>query len=474
MKDKLFSDFPVTTKQDWINQAIQELKGKDFEKTLVTKTREGFSLDPFYTSEDFKSHEWTKKYQNQVNPKPEIPGISPRVWSNVVRIDVVDEKSANIEILEVLQHGADGLLLVLEGNENMDVLLQNVLPQYIQLFLCPKKNPDQALSAFFDWANDNGFEKKEIHGGLLWDGFAQALNASNDKESILDIVENLLELGLPFTRFKVFSLNSAIYHDAGGSAVQEMAFCISAFIELMDGLTERGRNPQEIFEKLLVECSVGSDYFMEIAKVRTLRVLIHQLAALYQVNLAPESIFIFANTSFWTKTTQDVQSNILRNTTEAMAAILGGSNALHVLAHDVALGAPNEFSKRMARNVSSILKEESYLDKVLDPVSGSYYLASLMSSLFYKAKDKIELLEQKGGWWMAYQNLTLQKEIKATRSERMLALVTKEETKIGVNKYVNREDSDAVPGIKRMPEDENQLKSTRQSLLAEKTNQNQG
>jgi len=473
MKDKLFSDFPATTKQDWINQAIQELKGKDFDKTLVTKTRDGFALAPFYTPEDFKAFEWTKTYQNQVNPKPEIPGISPRVWSNVVRIAVEDEKSANLEILEVLQHGADGLQLVLEGNENMDILLRNVLPQYIQLFLCPKNDPVQVLTVFFDWVKKKGFENDEIQGGLLWDGFAQTLEALDEKENIIDTIEKLLDHGLPFPKFKIFSMNAAVYHDAGATAVQELAFCLSAFIELMDGLTERGRNPREIFEKLLVECSVGSDYFMEIAKVRTLRVLIHQLAELYQVNLAPESIFIFANTSFWTKTRQDVHSNILRNTTEAMAAILGGANALHVLEHDVALGASNEFSKRMARNVSSILKEESYLDKVLDPVTGSYYLAFLMDSLFNAVKDKISLLEQNGGWWLAYQNSAIQKEIKATRDERMLALTTKGETKIGVNKYVNQDDEKVAILTQWKPEENMQLKSARQSILAETTNQSQ-
>lgn len=474
MKDNLFSDFLDTTKQDWINQAILELRGKDFDNTLVTRTREGFSLAPFYSLEDFKAHEWTKKYQNQVNPKPEIPGIAPRVWSNVVRIDVKNDHAANQEIMEVLQHGADGLLLVLEGYENMEILLRNVMPQYIQVFLRPKTNPVQSLATFFDWVNENGFEKKEIHGGLLWDGFAQNLEVPSEKQSILDDAENLLELGLPFPSFKVFSLNSAIYHDAGATAVQELAFGVASWIELMDGLTERGRSTQEIFEKMLVESAVGSDYFMEIAKVRTLRILIHQLAGLYQVNLAPESIFIFANTSYWTKTALDVHSNILRNTTEAMSAILGGANALHVLGHDVALGAPNEFSKRMARNISSILKEESYLDKVLDPVTGSYYLASLMSSLFYAVKDKIDFLEQKGGWWKASQNSSLQEEIKTTRTERMLAVKNKSETKIGVNKYVNREDSDASIQQKWITEGNNQLKPARQSVLAENPNQNQG
>jgi methylmalonyl-CoA mutase len=115
----------------------------------------------------------------------------------------------------------------------------------------------------------------------------------------------------------------------------------------------------------------------------------HRLIALYQIEIPAEDLFLFVQTSYWTKTMIDIDTDMVRNTTEAMAAIIGGANALYVIPHDIAVGIPGQMSKRMARNVSNILKEESYLDKVLDPVAGSYFIENMIAVLFQKVKDSI-------------------------------------------------------------------------------------
>src|SRR5690606_31591717 len=140
----------------------------------------------------------------------------------------------------------------------------------------------------------------------------------------------------------------------------------------------RGCDKEEVFRDLFLLTAVGSNYFMEIAKLKTFRVIGTQLALLYKVDLAPRDLHLFAESSYWSKCKTEPYNNLLRNTTEAMSAIIGGCNALIIEPHDKYSQSPQGFSKRMARNISSILKEECYFDKVIDPAAGSYYIENLV------------------------------------------------------------------------------------------------
>ncbi|WP_373492935.1 methylmalonyl-CoA mutase family protein [Aquiflexum sp.] len=433
MKDNLFEGFPRASKEDWMRQVTKDLRGKDFEETLVTKTSDGLKIAPFYTAEDVS---WKGFSVGTIVPNPSIPGLSPRYWSNVFEVEGADVKASNKELLLALQNGADALLLPLEGDEDLDLLLQEVMPKYIQIFIVPKNDPIGALHHFLNWIKRNGFDPNELQGGLLWDGFANTLIEKEDKENIIETAASLLGEAEELGQFKVFTIDSAIFHNAGASPVQELSYSLAAYIELVDGLTQRGISSKKIFEKTMLKTAVGSDYFMEMAKIKTFRILYHQLAKLYQITIPMENIFIISSTSFWTMSKMDVYTNMLRNTTEAMAAILGGCNALHVLPHDALLGKSDSFSRRMARNISNILKEESYLDKVLDPTAGSFYLENLISDLFEMVQSKLIEIEQLGGWWKLYQIGSIQNAVKAKRNQKMDALKNGKTVKIGVNKFI--------------------------------------
>jgi len=171
-------------------------------------------------------------------------------------------------------------------------------------------------------------------------------------------------------------------------------------------------------------------------------------------------------TSFWTKTLSDPDTDMVRNTTEAMAGIIGGANALYVLPHDIGGGNPSPLSKRMARNVSNILKEESYLDKVLDPVAGTFYIENLIISIFQKVKESLNNIERKGGWWPCYESGFIQKEVKALRNLKMECVSEGKRTKTGVNKYTIRKET---TNQKRtvIEEEDWALLPCRESMLAE-------
>ncbi|WP_373523499.1 methylmalonyl-CoA mutase family protein [Aquiflexum sp.] len=467
MKDNLFEEFPNISKEEWMQQVIKDLKGKDFENTLVTVTTDGLRIAPFYTAEDIRTIEGKSNFCSSILPNSSIPGFSPRYWSNVFQVKKGDEKVANKEILLALQNGADGLILSLFGDENLDQLLNEVLPQYIQIFIVPGKDPIVSIQHFLNWVKRNVFDPNEVQGGLLWDGFANTLLEKESKDRVIEIATALLKIGEEFGQFKVFSIDSAIYHNAGASPVQELSYSLSAFIEMVDGLTQNGISAEKIFKKTLLKTAVGSDYFLEMAKIKTFRILYHQLARLYQITIPMENIFIFSSTSFWTKSKLDIHSNMLRSTTEAMAAILGGCNALHILPHDAVLGHSDSFSKRLARNISNILKEEAYLDKVLDPLAGSFYLESLTGDLFTAVQSKLIDIEDSGGWWQLYQDRSIQKTVNAMNDQRIQAFQNGGKVKIGVNKFTDPNESLELINEKIAAKDW-QLLPARESEIIEK------
>ncbi|MEX2594744.1 MAG: methylmalonyl-CoA mutase family protein [Anditalea sp.] len=468
MKDKKFQDFSPVDKQTWIDQAIKDLKGEDFEQRLITKSMEDFSIFPFYTAEDAEAINWVKEYENQVNPPSGIPGMPPRIWANAVKVGGESEEASHEEIRFVLESGADGLIVELSGKEDLDEVFKDVLLQYIQIWIKPVGDPSKGLLAFFEWVDRQSIDHPHLNGGVLWDGLVQGFDQPIQLKEQLDKVLFLHELSKPYPHFKSICLDTATYHNAGATAVQEIGYGMAALVELMDGLTEKGAKPDAVFQDLFLFTAVGSNYFMEIAKLKTFRMAMHQLSSLYQVALKPEDLQIFTRSSVWSKSRMGLSNNLLRNTTEAMSAILGGCNTLFVEPHDKCFKSPDAFSKRMARNISNILKEECYFDKVIDPAAGSYYVENLIHSLQEHSFQLLESLEDEGGWWQAYQKNKIQETIKAVRRKKFDLLANGENLMVGVNQYVDFREEKAY-AREDYPEEAYQLKPFSQSFPVERT-----
>lgn len=467
MNNNLFGEFQQVTKDDWVRQAIKDLKGKDFEKELVSKTLDGIQVQPFYAKEDLEGLDLVKSYQNQINPKSHVPGLPPRNWSNVFSVKVKDEKSDNSEILDALQNGSDALLLYLAGDENLDELLKGVGLEYIQIFLQPVRDALKVAKSFVQWLVKNNHLPDGIHGGLLFDFYAELLVKKRAFNGIVSDAKSLMGILKPYPGFKAFSINYAHYHNAGASAVQELSFGTGAYIDLLDALTESGISVHELFENTILHTAVGSSYFEEVSKLRAMRIIFHQLGLLYGVNIQPEEIVIFSETSSWSKSPFDVNTNMLRNTTEAMSAILGGTSALLVRPHDEVNGQENSFSKRMARNISNIIREESYLDKVIDPVAGSYYLESLTFEILKMVKMKLEEIEVKGGWSEMYLSNSIQQEVKAIRKSRQESILEGTKVKIGSNKYRLKEEESTTFASEVSADQDWMLLASRETFLLE-------
>jgi methylmalonyl-CoA mutase len=256
-------------------------------------------------------------------------------------------------------------------------------------------------------------------------------------ENSLANLAHAIQITADFPDFYALTVNSHHFHEAGASTVQELAFLIAVFIEYADQLTERGVAVADIFNSTEFSVSINSNYFMEMAKCRALRVLIAKLAEAYQVSSTQVSIH--AQTASWNKSTKDAYNTMIRTTIEAMAAVLGGCNAITVLPLDES--NEDNLARRIGRNVSAILKEESYLNKVTDMAAGSYYIENLTYMLARQAWTLFLAVEAKGGFTKAYQSGFIPEEISRVRVQREAALQNGNQVIIGMNKYVIAEEN---------------------------------
>ncbi len=206
----------------------------------------------------------------------------------------------------------------------------------------------------------------------------------------------------------------------------------------MTQLTERGLSINEIAPRLKFNFAVGSNYFLEIAKIRAARLLWAQIVHAYGPCCDSKTkMYIHSTTSNWNKTIYDAHVNMLRTTTESMSSIIGGSDSLTVNPFNSVYEQSTDFSERIARNQQLLLKEESYLDKVVDPAAGSYYIENLTSSIAEETWKLFLKIQEKGGFLEAFKSGFIQNRIKETAQKRDMDIATRKEVILGTNQYPN-------------------------------------
>jgi methylmalonyl-CoA mutase len=250
--------------------------------------------------------------------------------------------------------------------------------------------------------------------------------------------KNIIEKAAGLPRFRTLAVSGYIFHNAGSTIVQELAFALSMGNEYLSKLTGLGMSIDDVAKRMKFTFAISSNYFMEIAKFRAARMLWANIVNAYgaQTNCA-RKMRVCAITSQWNQTIYDPYVNMLRGTTEAMSAALAGVDSLEVTPFDMAFQKPAEFSDRIARNVQSLLKEESYFDRVVDPAAGSYYIENLTASIAQEAWKLFKEVEEKGGYLAAFKDGFIQQALAATAQKRDMNIATRREILLGTNQYPN-------------------------------------
>jgi methylmalonyl-CoA mutase len=411
MAENLFDAFePVSSKQ-WKQQIQYELKGADYNDTLVWESLEGIKVKPFYHDDESEV-----KYAIKENTKP---------FDIVQNIYVHDVALSNKRALDSLNRGAESIRFTIE-NENVIItdLMQDLpLENTSYFFYLPFLSIDfvSKLDEFADKAKANLFIQVDPVGQLAKDGnWFENLDKDFDK---INTIAN--KASVPF-----ITVNASLYQNAGANMVQQLAYTLAHANEYFNRI-------KNINQAITIEVSVGTNYFFEIAKLRALRLLFNTLAAEYNHNL---DCHIIATPTKRNKTLYDYNVNMLRTTTECMSAILGGADAVANLPYDALYHKDNEFGDRIARNQLLVLKHESYFDKVSNPADGAYYIESITEQLAEKALLLFKEIEEKGGFVTQLIEGNIQKKISESAAKEQELFDSGKEILLGTNKYPNKND----------------------------------
>ncbi|MBT8314393.1 MAG: methylmalonyl-CoA mutase subunit beta [Maribacter sp.] len=418
----LFSEFSPVTKQEWMEKVRIDLKGADFEKKLVWKNLNKIKIQPFYNAED------KQEYINNT-------GENSQSLINYRSITVNSAKDGNKLALKAIEEGINGLLFTIEKEISANQLLAGIDLKEIAVSFILRTNVIEFASEFFALVQDRNISSENLHGFIDTEVISNYLTKGNIGENQFDDAAKLIKSATVYPNYKVVTVSGSEYLDSGANQVQEVAYTLNSLVFLIENLIERDITVQEIFNNLNFKLGIGSEYFVEIGKFRALNSLLNEVALKYGV---PEQDYsILAKTSIWSKSVTDPHTNLLRATTEAMSAILGNVDGILIDAFDKEFSEPSEFSDRIAGNITTILKEESYLGKVANPVDGSYYIEEVSAKIAAKALEVFKAVELNGGFYKSFESELIQTQIAEIRQEKIKLISQRRLPMVGVNKYPN-------------------------------------
>lgn len=439
-KEKLFTQFPPVSYETWKAKVDADLKGVPFEKKLVWRTNEGFSVQPMYRREDIADFKTTGS----------LPGEFPYVrgtrdnnhWLTRQEILSTDPAEANRVALDVLGKGVNSLGFTVKEPtvETLDVLLKDINVEEVELNFstCPRKALEFA-SALVEWIKARKLEKV-FRGSINYDPLKRAFRhgAPVDAKAVAAEAVAILDVVADVPALRCLAVNSVVFNNAGCYIFQELGYALAWGAQWMTLLTEAGVKPAVIADRVKFNMGVSSNYFMELAKFRAARMLWAQIAEQYKPIEKPDcKMALHAVTSRFNQTLYDAHVNLLRSQTEAMSAALAGVDSLTVTPFDVPYKTPDEFSERIARNQQFLLKEESHLDKVADPAGGSYYVETLTVSIAKEAWKLFLEVEDKGGFFACVDNGDVQKAVNASAAKRHEDMARRKEILLGTNQFPN-------------------------------------
>ena len=457
-----FSQFEIPTYEMWRKVTEESLKGAYFEK-LLTHTYEEITLQPMYQRKDIEDLEFihslpgeapfvrgTKKIHQQ-RPweiSQELDMSTPEEFNETALYDLNRGQTVlNIVVDEVTKEGKNAAEmeeqagvsgLSISSVQDVEVALKNIDLNKIPLHIHAGALSLPLFSQILAYAQKSG---QAISGCIGMDPLGELVKKgslpceiSECYKIMADVTkwakENAPELATVI-------VDSSPYHNGGANAVQELAFALATAVHYLDEMTERGISIDEAATSIRFIFSIGANFFMEIAKLRAARMLWSKIVAAFGGNEESQKMYIHARTSKWTKTKYDPYVNMLRSTSEAFAAAVGGADSIHVTPFDEPLQKSTSFSRRIARNTSIILQEEAQIGKTFDPAGGSWYVEKLTDELAQKAWSLFQEIEKRGGIVSCLQQGYVQELVRDIREKRLKNIDLRKDVFVGTNMYAN-------------------------------------
>ena len=476
---KLLAEFPPVSYADWRKLVEAELKGAPFDKRMFTDTYEGIKLQPIYCRADTVG-------LSHVNS---FPGFAPYVrgatasgylknpWEVSQEITVSSPGEFNEVARTSLQRGLNALNVVLDRAtrngqdpdwaqpnevgfgglsiatlEDLDRALQGIALGETSLFIRSGASALPFAALLMALAHKRKLLPANLRGCIEMDPLGVIAHEGKLPQSIEDAYREMAVLtrwtAVHAPQLQTICVHGRAWHEAGGTAVQELAFTLATGLEYLRELNYRGVDVNTAAPRIRFAITVGSSFFQEIAKLRALRMLWSQLIGTLDGNETARKLSLHVRTSQWNKTVCDPHNNLLRATVEAFAGALGGCDSLQVGAFDEVVRPPDDFSQRLARNTQLILQKECHLTQVVDPAGGSWYVEVLTADLAKRAWALFQEVEKLGGMAAALRAGFPQQTVAATAVEKLKGVTRRRDSIIGVNQYANpKEKPLAVPPV---------------------------
>ena len=409
----LFKDFNPVTAKEWKQKIQFDLKGADYNETLVWESPEGIKVKPFYHADDEVA---TPSVQKQTG------------WSIGQSIYAGNASLANKNALAALAKGAESLIFVVPSAEvKIATLLKDINLKETTIYFVFQFLSSSYVKGILDFvgdAKDYIYLNIDIIGNLAKDG-NWFFNLEKDHAELKAI--------LALDAKNTMSVDVSLYQNAGANMVQQLGDALAHANEYLNHIGSKAMSTFNMTFKV----AVGTNYFFEIAKLRALRLLWSTLAREYGI---AENCHIIAIPTKRNKTIYDYNTNMLRTTTESMSAVLGGANMVCNTPYDALYQKTNEFGNRIAINQLLLLKNESYFDKIDNAAAGAYYIESLTEQLAAKGLVLFKQIEKGGGFLKQLKAHTIQKKIKESAQKEQIAFDEGKEVLVGTNKFLNETD----------------------------------
>lgn len=446
---RLAAEFPTATREQWRKLVDGVLKGAPFDK-LVSHTYDALPIEPLYP--------------RAADARPVVGRAPGAPWAIMQRVDHPDPAAANALALDDLANGASGLTLVFAGSvsangygldagpETLARVLDGVMLEAgiaIDFNLSPATR--DAVRHFAALVRRRKLAPAAIDmrasinpiGGFAASG-TSARPWAELGPSFAAMVRELADRGF---RGPLAVADGRIIHNAGGSEAQELAFALASGLAYLRTLEAAGLPLDAARRMIYFRLSADADQFLTMAKFRAVRRLWARIED--ACGLAPQAAHVAAETAWRMMTRRDPAVNMLRATIAVAAAALGGADSITVLPHTAALGLPDAFARRMARNTQLILREESNLARVGDPVAGSGALEDLTNKLCAAAWSPFQEIEAAGGAWAALERGLIQAKVAAVRDRRREAIAHRKDTLTGATDFPDLDET--PPAVLAVP-----------------------
>lgn len=443
-------DFPKPSYNDWKQAAIDSLNGKSFDKVMFSDTYENFKIKPLYCSEHTSNLDSLLSEipgELPFNRSNDLSGYKENTWNIYQKFDFYPVSKFNSNVAKVIENNSVdkaeiSIIIDHEGIINTDDLitafsgldLSNTVVNF-----SPRLRPESILNAF-----DDIDDCLNTSINIEFDPYSELLTKGNNDEDIIDTWSRCSEhltktdtIGSSSIAINVKPINRG-----GANITQELAYAISMGCEVIAEMLSHGHDINTVANRIRFHFAIGSDFFFEIAKFRTARILWAKIIKEFGGHDESAKMNIFAESGKNNKSCLDVHTNILRTTGEAFAAILGGVNSLYLEPFDKIKGESSNLSRRIARNIQLVIKEETHITDTIDPAAGSWYIDALTKELSEAAWREFQSIESKGGFINALKKGIPQAKINVIAESRIANFTKRKETLIGVNIFPNLLDKD--------------------------------